>query len=392
MFRFFPNNYMWSQAILRLLFTGGSPGEAFKAATELQQASDSYDGEAWFHVWCRLGHQVWQRGLEQAEKGHAVSARGSFMRACSYWQWGISFMDHHDQRRHDYHRRSVEAFGRFAELSEPRIEHVEVPYEGTTYPGWFVPGRGDAARKPAVLYLPGWDSTKEQGLDFAAALAERGLSSLLVDWPGMGETVLFRGLVNRYDEEVPGKAAVDYLLARPDVDGERLAAVGVSMGGYRVSRVAAFEHRLAAAVAWGAVWDYAAAQSRRRQAPQGAVSTPPEHALFVMGASDVDDLERKLAPYRLEGVAGGIRCPFLILHGERDAQLPVEEAYKLYEAAGSAEKELRIFTEEETGAMHCQNDNRILAHDYIGDWLVDVLVRGRARSGVIAGPRSEVAA
>jgi hypothetical protein len=35
------------------------------------------------------------------------------------------------------------------------------------------------------------------------------------------------------------------------------------------------------------------------------------------------------------------------------------------------------------GAAHCQNDNRLLAHDYIADWLYDVLCQGRRRSGVI---------
>jgi len=107
--------------------------------------------------------------------------------------------------------------------------------------------------------------------------------------------------------------------------------------------------------------------------------------MFVMGASSPEDLTEKLAPWKLEGVAGQIRCPFLILHGEQDAQLPVDEAYKLYEAAGSPHKELKVFTEAETGAMHCQNDNRILAHDYIADWLSDVLVRGRGRGGVFVG-------
>ena len=385
MFRFFPNNYMWSQAILRILYTGGSPGEVFKAATELAPAADSYDGEAWFSAWDGLAQLVWGRGCQEADQGHAVSARGSLLRACSYWQWASSFMEHTDQRRRDSHTRSLEAFGRAAELFRPAIERVEVPYEGGSYPAWFVPAPDAPARQRVVLYLPGWDSTKEQGLDFALDLGKRGFGTLLVDWPGMGEAVLFRGLVNRYDEEVPGKAAVDYLLSRGDVDPTKIAACGVSMGGYRVSRVAAFETRLAAAVAWGAVWDYAAAQARRRKQPQGAVSTPPSHAMFVMGASSAEDLAVKLAPWKLEGVAQRIACPFLVLHGEQDAQLPVGEAYQLYEAAGSANKELKVFTEAETGAMHCQNDNRILAHDYIADWLADVVLNGRRRGGIHVG-------
>ncbi|HEX2767535.1 MAG TPA: hypothetical protein VHR55_12970, partial [Candidatus Limnocylindria bacterium] len=66
-----------------------------------------------------------------------------------------------------------------------------------------------------------------------------------------------------------------------------------------------------------------------------------------------------------------------------------DDAVRLHAQASSATKELKVFTVAEGGAAHCQNDNRILAHDYIGDWLVDVLVTGRARGGVIGLQRSE---
>ncbi len=393
MFRFFPNNYMWSQAVLRLAFTGGSIGEAVKAVAELSEAADTYDGDAWYRVWRALGDQLWARAERQAADKHAISARGSFLRSAAYYQWATPFMEHDDPRRHDTHRRSLEAFGRYAGLSRPPIEAVEVPYEGRSYPAWFMHGAVAAARRPTVFYLPGWDSTKEQGIGLGLALVERGFNVLLCDAPGIGEAVLFRGLVNRYDYEVPGTAAFDYLASRADVDSTRIAVVGASMGGYRAARVAAFEHRLAAAVAWGAVWDFGAVWERRRKNPRGAVPTPPNHALHVMGARTFDEVAEKLAPWTLKGVAGKISVPTLILHGEQDAQTFVEDAYRVYEEAGSPMKELKIFTEEETGASHCQNDNRILAHDYIGDWLVDVMVRGRARAGIVVGSeRRDVAA
>jgi hypothetical protein len=47
----------------------------------------------------------------------------------------------------------------------------------------------------------------------------------------------------------------------------------------------------------------------------------------------------------------------------------------LFNGIGSAKKELRVFTTEEGGSAHCQNDNRILAHDYISDWLSDLLLK-----------------
>ncbi len=385
MFFFFPNNYMWSQAALRVQFTGGSIGEVARAISELAPAAERYDTEAWYAAWGKLGDQLWARGSTQEADGHTVSARGTFLRACAYYQWAVSFLDHADPRKHEGTRRSVDAFGRFGALSQPRIAYVEVPYEGSSFPAWFVPGQGGEARKPALFYLPGWDSTKEQGVGLALAAAERGISSLLCDGPGIGEAVLFRHLVNRYDYEVPGTAAFDELAGRGDVDPKRIAVVGASMGGYRAGRVAAFEHRLAGAVAWGAMWDFGTLWNRRKQIGTSALPTPPSHALHVMGAKTLEEIDDMMGDWKLEKVAKQIRCPLLVLHGEKDSQIAVEDAYTMYEESGSAMKELKIFTETETGAAHCQNDNRVLAHDYIGDWLVDVLARGRERRGIVVG-------
>jgi alpha-beta hydrolase superfamily lysophospholipase len=123
----------------------------------------------------------------------------------------------------------------------------------------------------------------------------------------------------------------------------------------------------------------------RRANAHGPVPTPQAHALFVMGARNLDEVAGKLEGWHLDEVAHQIRCPLLILHGQDDAQVSVADAHSLYEAAGAAQKELKVFTAEEGGAAHCQNDNRQLAHDYIGDWLVDTLVRGKARQGVSVG-------
>jgi dipeptidyl aminopeptidase/acylaminoacyl peptidase len=385
MFQFFPGNYMWSQAVLRALGSGGAIGEVMKVVSALQDAAPRYDAEAWYDAWYALGDHLWQQGEIELRTDHPRSARESFLRACGYYQWAISFMEHADPRKGECHRRSIDAFARFAELSEPPIEYVEVPYEGTSFPAWFVPSAGAEARKPAIIYLPGLDSTKEQGLPFAQVVAARGFSVLLPDGPGVGEGVQFRGLVNRYDYEVPGKADFDYLAGRPDVDPARIAAVGVSMGGYRAPRFAAFEPRLAACVAWGAVWDWAVVWAARINNERGAVPTPHTHVMHVMGAKTLDEVTEIVQAWRLAPVADRIRCPLLVTHGEKDAQVPVEQAYALYEAAGSPQKELKIFTEEEGGSAHSQNDNRLLAYAYLGDWLEDTLIRGRRREGVIVG-------
>ena len=391
MFHFFPDNYPWSQAVLRILFTGGSIGEVGPAVEALQAASVAGDDEAWHRVWLASGERLLARAAEQEADGHRRSARHSALRACAYLQWSTAFQAHENPERQAAHRRSLEAFATFARLSEPPIERVEVPYLDTSYPAWFIPPAGASAGTPApvAIYLPGWESTKEQGIEFGLAVAERGIGVLLCDAPGIGEAVLFGGLVNRHDYEVPVAAALDALAARPDVDADRIAVVGSSMGGYRAARAAAFEPRLAAAVAWGAIWDFGAIWQRNLATPKSTLPTTLEHALAVMGATTLDEVTEKMEPWTLDGVAAGIRCPLLVVHGENDVQIPLDDAVRLHAQASSAAKELKVFTVAEGGAAHCQNDNRILAHDYIGDWLVDVLVTGRGRGGVIGLQRSE---
>lgn len=373
MYEIFPGNYVWSQAALRAMFVGGSPGEVLRAAELLQ--GDDADPEAWHTVWQGVAERMEDRGASQVEAGHSLSAAGSFRRASIYFQWSVAFMPSQDPRRHEIHERSVDLFGRSGDLAAPHLRSLEVPYEDASFPAWLVL---PASREPApcAIYLPGWDSTKEQGIGLADALAARGIATLLCDGPGIGEAVLFRGLVNRHDYEVPGRAALKRVSAETDaVDPSRIAVVGSSLGGYRAARFSAFEPRLRTAVIWGAVWDFGRAWRRQLERPGSVLPTTLDHALFVMGARDARQVTRELDRWTLQDVAGGITCPLLILHGEHDTQFPVEEAERLYEAAGSTRKLLRVFREEEGGSAHCQNDNRVLAHEEIGDWLADELTR-----------------
>jgi dienelactone hydrolase len=372
MFHFFAGNYMWSQAVLRLFFTGGSPGEVLRGAEELRAGAAVADQEEWYRVWRATAERLHQRSDEQSARRFPVSARSTSLSACSFYQWAVAFMRHDDPRRRECHELSLRMFDRYGRLSDPAIERVEVPYEGGAFPAWFVPGAARDTSSPVAIYLPGWDSTKEQGIELAVALAERGISTLLCDGPGIGEAVMFRDLPNRHDYEVPGSAAVDYLMTRTDIDDRRIVVVGSSLGGYRAARFAAFDGRLAAAVVWGAMWDFHRTWVAWRQSGKVA-ATPSYHALHVMGAENLEQVEQMLEAWTLEGVAGQITCPLLVLHGQDDVQIPAADARALLDAAGSAEKELKIFTAEEGGAAHCQNDNRLLAHDYIGDWLQERL-------------------
>ena len=62
-----------------------------------------------------------------------------------------------------------------------------------------------------------------------------------------------------------------------------------------------------------------------------------------------------------------------MVHGEHDSIVPAAYAQRLYDAVGSTNKTIRIFTAEEGGAEHCQGDNRMLRANDVADWVADNL-------------------
>ena len=59
--------------------------------------------------------------------------------------------------------------------------------------------------------------------------------------------------------------------------------------------------------------------------------------------------------------------------GSMLSQVPLSDAQALYDAAGSKDKTLRVFTEEEGGAQHCQRDYLTLVVATMWDWFEDKL-------------------
>ena len=199
-------------------------------------------------------------------------------------------------------------------------------------------------------------------------------SCLVVDGPGTGEAIRFRGYHLRPDYEVAGTAALDYLISRPDVDPDRVGVMGVSLGGYYSTRCASMDSRFKACVAWGAIWDYEATWRRRiDRSMRLSLSVPGHHILWVLGAENFDQALERLAGFRLDGVAQRMTAAFLLTHGEQDEQIPLEDAQRLFAACGSADKTLRVFTAAEGGSQHCQRDYPVHGRTVIFDWLADKL-------------------
>jgi dipeptidyl aminopeptidase/acylaminoacyl peptidase len=208
-------------------------------------------------------------------------------------------------------------------------------------------------------------------------LAARGVSCLILDGPGNGEAIRFRNLPLHHETERHAGAAYDYLAARPEFDPERIGIMALSLGGYYAPRAASLDHRFACCISWGPEWDYHTKwQERLARIERGEIlslSVPWQHLLWVFGVKTKEEAFKKLEGFKLDGVVQKMKCPYLLVYGEGDQQAPIEHARKTIAAAGSKQKELKIFTREEGGYHHCQVDNVSIGTAYMWDWVADVL-------------------
>lgn len=390
-FMYFPGNYRWSAAFVNMLGTapfGGVDISELHAIGRMLDRKSGEDDEAWFDANVKVADTVRGHAEKFRTERHSVAAAAFYLRACHYYQMGERFRTPKDARALDAYRSSVECFHQFVTLSASKIEIVDVPFEGKKLPGYFVAanpllsspasggGKGEG-RPPCMVFFDGLDITKEiQFLRGVPDLVRRGISVLVMDGPGTGEAIRFRGMPLRYDYEKAGAACIDYLEKRSDVDPKRIGIMAISLGGYYAPRCAAMEPRFAACIAWGAIWDYYGTWKKRIDAGfKASMSVPGHHIMWILGVDSLDAALKKLEPFRLDGVVQKMRCPFLIVHGADDEQIPLKDAQALYDASGSTDKTLRVFTAEEGGAQHCQRDYLSLGTAVMWNWLEDKLLR-----------------
>src|SRR5687768_15417538 len=304
------------------------------------------DNEKWWEEWVAMAKRIEGFGDAAESEGRKLTAGACYLRASVYYFCGERFIAP-SERKWDTYRSCLRCFRKGVERRFPQIERAEVPYEGTTLPAWFYKA-AVAGRAPTVVMFDGLDNAKEMSVLFGGVeIARRGIHVLAIDGPGQGEALRLQGIPSRHDYEIPARAAYDYLGARAEVDPERVAVMGFSMGGYYAPRAAAMEPRFAACVAWGGHFDYHESWVRRRQIQESGgtkLSAPSFQLPWVLGMPDMDACMKKLENYRLSGVAEKMRCPFFCLHGENDTIVPLHFAERLHAAVGSENKTLKVLT------------------------------------------------
>jgi uncharacterized protein len=160
------------------------------------------------------------------------------------------------------------------------IPHEEVRVamkDGRELSAWYVPSRNGAA----VLVSHGSGGSRGRLPRHVRMLARHGYGVLALDNPGNGES---DGHSNGLgDNAQPGlKAGIDWLARRPEVDPDRIAGFGLSLGGEVLLEAAARDDRLAAVVADGAARLADQRKVLKDQAAENAVQWLAEQEVRVI--------------------------------------------------------------------------------------------------------------
>jgi dienelactone hydrolase len=364
-----PDYPMWSYQFRRGLGEtqegGGAVSETFQAASRMTPG----DNESWHREYMRIADRNFERGNEAEAAGHVQTAMNNWLRAADYYRQAEFWLKHDDPRRLATFEKGEASTRRFLAWLSPPGEAVEIPYEkGVSLCGYFIRSPHARGKQPTLVCFGGLDSHKDElWFMVGRGAIQRGMSVLMVDGPGQGGTLRRHGVRTRYDYEVPVGRCIDYLETRDDVDLTRTALSGSSLGGYYSARAASFEPRIAACISHGAIWDIGDRYSKRDDAHPLS-----EHARWVFGGKTMKEVAEIAKPYKLEGILGGMKCPYLIIHGGHDV-LGVADSKRVYDEAkrSGVDVTLRLTSADETGADHCQHDNPTLGQELMIDWLAD---------------------
>jgi cephalosporin-C deacetylase-like acetyl esterase len=299
----------------------------------------------------------------EAEKsGHFLDARDHYYIAATFYtnaMWAV--YEEGNEKRIAWAERKRACYDKFIQYAGRPIERVELPYQGKSIAALLhlPPTRQAGERVPCVLYIPGMDGVKEDNPMHNDPLLERGIAVLSIDGPGQGET-RERGIkCTASNSEDAGKLACEYLVKRSEIDGERLAIMGSSMGSYWGPRIAAIEPRFKACAVSGVN-----VEPGQTTIFNSASPTFKLNYMYMAGYDDETAFDEFAKTLSLKEVAPKIRCPYLIVAGEDDDLCPIEFVHQFMNAIPGPK--VQVVYE---GEKHSIRNPR--ARALLVDWLAD---------------------
>jgi len=331
------------------------------------------EDEDWVPAWTAVAIRYEQDAEAALVRGDKAAARSAFLHAKSYhsiarfpapyWSGSTICPPTLSPIKAKSYADYLRCFDRAAQLGAYPPEVVRVTRDGMHATGHLrIPKHASATnRLPAVLVMCGGDMYKEDREKYADGAMAEGLASLVVDAPGTGQT----SFPHAPESVVAWQAALDLLQQRPEIDGDRLGAFGVSRGGLWVIRLAAHDPRIKAVIScapggagyWGG--DEERAEARRAATERaktnwfGPRGSRPPVVPMTEAAQRTEFLRWSLKD---QGLLDKLTMPMYLVNGKIDHLTPIGNIYLLLESGPPTGRVARIYADD--GHIAAKNERQ----------------------------------
>jgi pimeloyl-ACP methyl ester carboxylesterase len=304
------------------------------------------------------------------EAGHKVTARDNYFMAAVHWgaaQWPY---DQNNAANIACHNKKRECYTKYAALADHRVEAVWIPFEGKAIPAWLhLPPAYQGGRIPVVIAVPGMDSYKEiQVALYGDRFLSRGAAVLAIDGPGQYEAPMLGIYFSTARWAAVGKPIVDWLIARPEIDAERIGLSATSFGTFFGTILTAHEPRVRAAAVTSVCHEPSGETIFEHASP-----TFKKRFMYMSGITDEAEFDRFRKTITWEGHTEKIRVPYLCLAGEFDELSPIEHSERLVKSLNGP-KQMVVYQDSRHAVGHVPAANLgPFPATLVADWLIDRL-------------------
>src|SRR5580700_1002634 len=260
-------------------------------------------------------------------------------------------------------------YAKYIQFADHEIRRVEIPFgaPGKTLPGYLHLPPNRTGRVPCVWSISGLDSNKEGGAAiYGDGLRERGIATLALEGPGQNECAIRGIYLTQTNWQQAGRVVLEWLRAQKEIDPDRIALRGASLGSYLGTQVASVDSRLK-----GAALQAMALEPTMHTAFETGSPSFKLRFLYYTGLESEAELDKFLQTWTLKGVAEKVKCPYLLVGGEDDQLTPVEYGFQLMDSI-SAPKQMLFYE----GALHSVSGSPATTNGpstgtFIAEWFSD---------------------
>lgn len=309
--------------------------------------------EDWCAAWSARAAVHEALAKEALKESFRLTAGEHFVRAAMYYHFAKFVFVQDPVQMRAAHKKALECYGAALPFMRPPGERVEIAFSGNRIAG--VLRKPTPTGCPVLIMAPGLDSTKEELHAYTEPFLARGIATLAIDGPGQGEAEYEIPICGDYERAAT--TVVDWIEKRSDLNSQKIAIWGVSLGGYYAPRAAAFEKRLRACIAlsgpfdWAEIWEALPELTRET---------------FRVRSHSKDEMaaRRHAAELTLKECSKQIECPLFIVAGRQDLLVPAEHAERL---AKSVSGPVELLMVEDGG--HNANNRPYRYRSRSADWL-----------------------